>query len=48
MESTDAKACLEINFIPDVEVDVAISPWILDNGTSKTRETNYHNTINLY
>jgi hypothetical protein len=48
MELIEAGVHLERTLVNKVEVDEEFTRWILDIGTSRSNETKYHKTIDLY
>jgi hypothetical protein len=48
LELVKADVHLERALVNEEEVDEEFTHWILDTGTSHSRETKYHRTIDLY
>jgi hypothetical protein len=48
MELVEEEGHLERTLLNEEAVNEEFTQWIMDNGTSRSRETKYHRTINLY
>lgn len=48
LELVEADVWLDQILVQNEEIDAELSPWIPDTGTSHSKETKYHRTIDLY
>jgi hypothetical protein len=48
LEILEANLCLDRVLVLDEDIDVELTNWIPDTGSSNSQETKYYRTIDLY